>query len=589
MTLDPAPREVVRDDDDEGVVAERRRPRRREPRLVRRLVQRVPEPARDVVPDAFGGRLGGVLHAVLDAPSGVGGRGEHTNPRNAASRAVESQRRAAKKSVICRYFARLHTSLHRCGQPIRGRPRGRQLAPCEQPFPDATASPVTLWITDGRRRSSILPAPPRPGVRATSQRRAPLHREAHVPAERPSPQAQARVPRAHVDPRRAGDPQAPPRQGAEAPLGLSRSPWSAGSAFPARVTSTPSTGRDGRSRRGTLTLHWFAREEDADGTAAPRPRRPARRRLRRDAEPPQAPASRGVDGRSRTRFRPGRDYVLAARPGLAEAAESPRPRLARRAGARGDRQGAGMKWIGIGLVQAWRHTLRAADAGRHVQVPPELLAVRPRRVPRARARPRRDPRRLAAPPLQPVEPRRRRPRRATESSSVRATGRACARDRVRESSDARSRTSSRTLLEWFHDDGRPLVGLVDRRALVVLVRLVLVPVTVRQIHSMQNLQAHAPEMKEIQQRWKHDRQRQNEELMKFYRENKINPAASCLPIVAPDPDLHLALLRAQGLRAGDLPELSAARASTSSGSWTSRSRRRTAGARSCSSSTSRAS
>jgi YidC/Oxa1 family membrane protein insertase len=38
-------------------------------------------------------------------------------------------------------------------------------------------------------------------------------------------------------------------------------------------------------------------------------------------------------------------------------------------------------------------------------------------------------------------------------------------------------------------------------------------------------------MKEIQQRWKHDRQRQNEELMKFYRENKINPAASCLPIV----------------------------------------------------------
>jgi len=66
---------------------------------------------------------------------------------------------------------------------------------------------------------------------------------------------------------------------------------------------------------------------------------------------------------------------------------------------------------------------------------------------------------------------------------------------------------------------------------VVLVRIVLVPVMVRQIHSMQNLQAHAPEMKEIQQRWKGDKQRQNEELMKFYRENKINPAASCLPIV----------------------------------------------------------
>ena len=57
------------------------------------------------------------------------------------------------------------------------------------------------------------------------------------------------------------------------------------------------------------------------------------------------------------------------------------------------------------------------------------------------------------------------------------------------------------------------------------------PVTVKQIHSMQNLQAHAPEMKALQQKWKHDKQRQNEELMKFYRENKINPAASCLPMV----------------------------------------------------------
>ena len=65
----------------------------------------------------------------------------------------------------------------------------------------------------------------------------------------------------------------------------------------------------------------------------------------------------------------------------------------------------------------------------------------------------------------------------------------------------------------------------------MIVRILLVPLTVRQIHSMQNLQAHAPEMKEIQQKWKHDKQRQNEELMKFYQENKINPAASCLPIV----------------------------------------------------------
>jgi YidC/Oxa1 family membrane protein insertase len=72
-------------------------------------------------------------------------------------------------------------------------------------------------------------------------------------------------------------------------------------------------------------------------------------------------------------------------------------------------------------------------------------------------------------------------------------------------------------------------------ALTIIVRILLVPLTVRQIHSMQNLQAHMPEMKAIQTKYKGDRQRQNEELMKFYRENNINPASSCLPIIAQIP------------------------------------------------------
>ncbi len=72
-------------------------------------------------------------------------------------------------------------------------------------------------------------------------------------------------------------------------------------------------------------------------------------------------------------------------------------------------------------------------------------------------------------------------------------------------------------------------------ALVVIVRMLLVPLTVRQIHSMQNLQAHAPEMKKIQQQYKHDRQKMNAEMMTFYKENQINPAASCLPILAQFP------------------------------------------------------
>ena len=94
------------------------------------------------------------------------------------------------------------------------------------------------------------------------------------------------------------------------------------------------------------------------------------------------------------------------------------------------------------------------------------------------------------------------------------------------------------LLTWILTHLHDSVGLPwawSIVGLVVIVRMLLVPLTVRQIHSMQNLQAHAPEMKAIQQKWKHDRQRMNQEMMAFYKENQINPAASCLPIVAQIP------------------------------------------------------
>jgi YidC/Oxa1 family membrane protein insertase len=77
-------------------------------------------------------------------------------------------------------------------------------------------------------------------------------------------------------------------------------------------------------------------------------------------------------------------------------------------------------------------------------------------------------------------------------------------------------------------------------SLTIIVRLLLVPVTVRQIHSMQSMQRHMPEMKAIQDRYKDDRQKKQEELMKFYKENKINPASSCLPMVIQIP-IFLAL------------------------------------------------
>ena len=86
------------------------------------------------------------------------------------------------------------------------------------------------------------------------------------------------------------------------------------------------------------------------------------------------------------------------------------------------------------------------------------------------------------------------------------------------------------VLIWLHETGG-LTWAWAIVALTVLVRFLLVPVAIRQIHSMQSLQIHAPEMKALQQRYKSDRQKQSEELMKFYKENKINPYASCLPIV----------------------------------------------------------
>jgi YidC/Oxa1 family membrane protein insertase len=89
----------------------------------------------------------------------------------------------------------------------------------------------------------------------------------------------------------------------------------------------------------------------------------------------------------------------------------------------------------------------------------------------------------------------------------------------------------RHVLEWFHST----VGLSwawSIVAITVVVRILLVPLTIKQIHSMQNLQRFAPQMKEIQKKYKQDKQKQNEELMKFYRENNINPAASCLPMLA---------------------------------------------------------
>ncbi len=92
-------------------------------------------------------------------------------------------------------------------------------------------------------------------------------------------------------------------------------------------------------------------------------------------------------------------------------------------------------------------------------------------------------------------------------------------------------TVMRHVLDWFHGSPLHLPWAWAIVATTVAVRMLLVPLTVKQIHSMQNLQRYAPQMKEIQKKYKSDKAKQNEELMKFYRENQINPAASCLPML----------------------------------------------------------
>jgi YidC/Oxa1 family membrane protein insertase len=68
--------------------------------------------------------------------------------------------------------------------------------------------------------------------------------------------------------------------------------------------------------------------------------------------------------------------------------------------------------------------------------------------------------------------------------------------------------------------------------LVVLMRLIMVPLFIKQRNSMQKMQSHTPQLAELRKKYKNDKQRLNEETMKFYKENGINPLGGCLPLLA---------------------------------------------------------
>jgi YidC/Oxa1 family membrane protein insertase len=86
------------------------------------------------------------------------------------------------------------------------------------------------------------------------------------------------------------------------------------------------------------------------------------------------------------------------------------------------------------------------------------------------------------------------------------------------------------ILEFWHD----LVGGSWGWSIILLtftVRIAILPLTFKGVKSMQRLQTLQPEIKKIQERFKDDRQRMNQEVMAFYQREKVNPLGSCLPLV----------------------------------------------------------
>jgi YidC/Oxa1 family membrane protein insertase len=86
------------------------------------------------------------------------------------------------------------------------------------------------------------------------------------------------------------------------------------------------------------------------------------------------------------------------------------------------------------------------------------------------------------------------------------------------------------VLVFFHDSGLSWGGAII--ALTVATRTLLIPLTYKQLKGMRALQVLQPQIKEIQAKYKNDKQRMQQEMMRFYQENKVNPFASCIPLLA---------------------------------------------------------
>lgn len=105
------------------------------------------------------------------------------------------------------------------------------------------------------------------------------------------------------------------------------------------------------------------------------------------------------------------------------------------------------------------------------------------------------------------------------------------------------------LLVLFHNILSPIFGdasgvtwALSIVCIVIVIRILLIPLFVKQINAQRNMQLVQPQMKAIQQKYAGDRERQSQEMMKLYKETGTNPVASCLPILLQAP-IFLALFR----------------------------------------------
>ncbi len=87
------------------------------------------------------------------------------------------------------------------------------------------------------------------------------------------------------------------------------------------------------------------------------------------------------------------------------------------------------------------------------------------------------------------------------------------------------------VLQFFHDSAGLSWGM-SIIALTIVTRALLIPLTYKSLKGMRALQALQPQIKEIQAKYKNDKQRMQQEMMRFYQENKVNPFASCIPLLA---------------------------------------------------------